>query len=69
MDRYTFLFPMGDMMITLKDVYQILRMPIEGELIIVAINRIMIRFYVGVRCKIWDIFNGGVLIKPLYQNG
>lgn len=39
----------------------------EGELITVMIDKVMIHPYVGKSYHTWDVHNGRVLIEPLYK--
>jgi len=43
------------------------RVPLKGEQIILATDRVFIRQYVGDGYKTWYLTNGEVLINPLYH--
>lgn len=65
--KYTFLLLIRDKIVTLEDVHCILWVPLEGELVIVATDRVVINPYVGEGYQTWDLSNGGVFIYPLYH--
>lgn len=48
---YTFMLPTGEMTMTLEDMYRILRVPLEGEQIIVVTDRVVIHPYMGEEYK------------------
>lgn len=47
LDRCTFLLLTWDMIVILEYIYKILWVPLEGKMIIVDINRVVIRPYIG----------------------
>lgn len=56
-----------EMMMILEDVYNILKVPLEGKMIIVMIDWAIIQPYISDRYKTWEIWSEGMLIASLYR--